>query len=81
MKADELADLLEQGATHRLILGNRMGPYALGVTESPDSKGDAALLLKIGDATGFPSHVDLAGQKVRLLVQGGFKAPVPLKSD
>lgn len=81
MQTEELANLLGKSETHRLILGNRNEPYALGVTRSPDPNEGAALLLKIADPTGFPTHVDLEGQRVRLVVEGGFKAPVPLKSD
>jgi len=78
MDADELADLLTRSDTHRTVLGNRQGPYSLGVTRSPDPHEGFALLLKIADPNGFPTHVNLAGKRVRLIVQGGFKAPRPL---
>jgi len=80
MTADKLAELLGQSETHRTVLGNRRGPYSLGVTKSPDPDEGPALLLKISDGTGFPSHVKLSGENVRLIVQGGFKAPVPLNN-
>jgi hypothetical protein len=80
MNADDLAALLERSDTHRVILGKRSAPYSLGITESPDPGEGPALLLKIGDAKGFPSHVTLSGERVRLIVQGGFKAPTPMKT-
>jgi len=81
MDADELADLLTRSDTHRTILGNRQGPYSLGVTRSPDPSEEFALLLKIADPQGFPTHVNLAGKRVRLIVQGGFKPPKPLSAN
>jgi hypothetical protein len=80
MEADELSELLGRSDTHRTILGNRRGPYSLGVTRSSAPKEGFALLLKIEDATGFPTHVNLSGKEVRLIVQGGFKPPKPLRT-
>jgi hypothetical protein len=78
MKPDELAELLDRSETHKVILGNYSGPYSLGVTRSPDSSEGYAFLLKIADARGFPSHVNILGHTIRLVVRGGFKPPKPL---
>jgi len=78
MTVDQLADLLERSETHRLILGNTSGPYSLGVTRSPNPDEGYAFLLKIADPKGFPDYVTIQGQKIRLIVQGGFQPPKPL---
>lgn len=78
MTVDQLADLLERRETHRLILGSTSGPYSLGVTLSPDPDEGYAFLLKIADPKGFPDYVTIQGQKIRLIVQGGFQTPKPL---
>jgi len=81
MKSDELSELIEKSETHRLILGNHPGPYSLGVTTSPNPAEGSALLLKVPSSEGFPDFVTIRGRKIRLIVEGGFKGPRPLRSQ
>jgi len=80
MDIKRLNDLLERGETHRLILGNHPGPYSLGITRRAGSQ-EYALLLKVPDSRGFPSYVTLDGQRIKLIVEGGFKAPMALRAS
>lgn len=77
MTTIELGDLLDIPATHQIIVGNRREPYSLGVTESPQKS--PAFLLKIADPSGIPSSVTINGERIPVIVQGGFRAPVPLR--
>ena len=79
MTAQQLGKLLERSETHRLIVGNHPGPYALGVTHAPDPSQGFAFVLKIADPTGVPDSVEIEGQRIPVIVQGGFRRPVPLR--
>ena len=79
MDAVELADLLENSETHRLILGDYQGRYALGVGRDPDNPGAYALILKVPDAAGWPRSVTINGRRVQICVQGGFRRVQPLR--
>lgn len=76
MKVEELADLIERPEVHRKVLGSYTGPYSLGVL-STSGRGPA-LVLKVADATGFPTTVTVDGRTIPVVVQGGFRTPVPL---
>ena len=78
MTSEELADLLDEPETHRRIVGHRDVPYALGVTKAPS--GAFAFLLRVPDPSGFPKRVTLHGHTVPVIVEGGFRAPVPMRS-
>lgn len=77
MKPDDLAAALQEPELHRRILKGYKGPYSLGVTTSPESEGDAALLLHIGDEapTEISQDVTINGERVPLIVKRGFHAP------
>jgi hypothetical protein len=78
MNASELADLLERSETHRLILGDYKGPYALGVSRDPDNPGAYGFVLKVPDDKGWPRSVTIQGKRIPVHVQGGFKPVEPL---
>jgi hypothetical protein len=75
MDISELAALLERGETHRLILGDYKGPYALGIGRDPNNANGYGFVLKVPDAKGWPRSVVIEGQRIPIVVQGGFKAP------
>ncbi len=79
MDASELATLLERGETHRQILGDYKGPYALGVGQDPDNPSTYGFVLKVPDAEGWPKSVTINGQRVPVHVQGGFQPVTPLR--
>jgi hypothetical protein len=77
--ASELAPLLERSETHRLILGDYKGPYALGVGRDPDNPGAYGFILKVPTEEGWPRSVTINGQRIPIHVQGGFQPVTPLR--
>lgn len=74
MNVSQLSNLVEQPETHRLIVGDYEGSYALGVTDHPP-----AFLLRVepDDVSRFPKSVRVHGEHVPVVVTGGFKTPEP----
>jgi hypothetical protein len=70
MNLNQLAQLTEDPETHRLIVGDYDGSYALGVTDNPP-----ALLLRVEprDVDRFPHKVKVRGAEVPVVVEGGFR--------
>jgi len=75
MRAEELADLIERPEIHRMIVGTYTGPYSLGVLSLAGQ--GPAFVLKVANAAGFPTTVTVDGHTIPVVVQGGFRAPVP----
>ena len=75
MTATELTRLTEAAETHRLVVGDYDGQYALGVSDHP-----ARLVLRVAtaDTSRFPRRVTLRGETVPVDVTGGFPPVVPL---
>ena len=74
----QLLSWVEQPETHRKILGDYQGSYALGVTDNPP-----AFVLRVegADGSAFPPRVTVHGVEVPVLVQRNFKPPKPLTPD
>jgi hypothetical protein len=77
MNTDDLAAALQEPELHRRILKGYRGPYSLGVTTSPESEGDAVLVLHIGDEAPpeVSQEVTINGERVPVIVKRGFLAP------
>jgi hypothetical protein len=75
MNVQQLLDWVDQPETHRKIVGDYEGSYALGVTDDPP-----AFVLRVEpEAVGsFPTHVTIEGTDVPVIVHGGFQPPKPL---
>lgn len=75
MNAKQLMTWVDQPETHRQIVGDYDGSYALGVTDNP-----AAFLLRVEpeDVSNFPTEVKIHGVQVPVVVRGNFGPPVPL---
>lgn len=75
MNVNQLTNWVEQPETHRQIVGDYQGSYALGVTTNP-----LAFVLRVEpeDVSSFPNKVNIQGVDVPVIVQGNFKQPVPL---
>jgi hypothetical protein len=75
VNAEQLRDWVEQPETHRKLVGDYAGSYALGVSEDPP-----ALLLRVepGDTSSFPSKVTLHGVEVPVIVEGNYRPARPL---
>jgi hypothetical protein len=73
--AKKLLNWVNESQTHRQIVGNYTGSYALGVKEDPP-----AFLLRVepDDVSNFPDHVTIHGVDVPVIVRGGFSQPKPL---
>jgi len=65
---------VEHPETHRKIVGDYEGTYALGVKDDPP-----AFLLRVeqGDVSSFPTRVTIHGVEVPVIVQGNFDPPTP----
>jgi hypothetical protein len=74
MTVNQLAQLTEDPETHRLIVGDDDGAYALGVTDNPP-----AFLLRVEPQAvdRFPRKVKVRGAEVPVVVEGGFRPPRP----
>ena len=74
MIQDQLQDWVNETETHRQVVGDYEGSYALGVIDNPP-----ALLLRVEpkDVSAFPTTVTLHGIEVPVRVEGDFKAPRP----
>ncbi len=77
MTAKHLQMWVEEPETHRRIVGDYRGSYALGVVEDPP-----AFLLRVEpqDVAAFPTKVTLHGVEVPVIVHGNFKPPVPINA-
>ena len=77
MNAEQLRSWVEQPETHRQIVGDYAGSYALGVTDNPP-----ALLLRVepSDTARFPTRVTLHGVEVPVIVEGNYQPPRPLNT-
>ena len=75
MDAKKLRDWVEEPQTHRQVVGDYAGSYALGVKEDPP-----AFLLRVQpvDVANFPDRVMIHGVEVPVIVRGGFVQPKPL---
>ncbi|HJZ54518.1 MAG TPA: hypothetical protein VKE74_06145 [Gemmataceae bacterium] len=74
MDVDQLTHLASEPDTHRLIVGDYDGSYALGVTGNPP-----AFLLRVEprDVGRFPKKVTIDGAEIPVIVEGGFRQPKP----
>lgn len=77
MKIEELVRWVAEPETHRKILGDYSGTYALGVTNSPPS---FHLQVESNEIERFPDRIRIGGETVPVVVEGGLKRPQPLKS-
>jgi hypothetical protein len=75
MDAKQLMGWVEESETHRKIVGDYHGSYALGVTDSPP-----AFLLRVEptDVKSLPTKVTIQGVEVAVVVQANFVPPVPI---
>lgn len=75
MNTSQLQNLVSQPETHRKIVGDYAGSYALGVTDDPP-----AFLLRVepDDVSRFPTRVRLQGIEVPVVVHGSFAPPKPI---
>jgi hypothetical protein len=74
MNAQQLLSWVEQPETHRKIVGDYEGSYALGVTDNPPA---FVLRVEPADVESFPTRVNLDGVEVPVIVEGNFKPPRP----
>jgi len=76
MTSAELAAALESPELHRKLLGGYRGPYALGITKSPNQD-EPALLLRVGvDAPEeMLQTIEVNGEQVPVIIEKGFGAP------
>lgn len=81
MDEDRLATLIEKPEVQQRILGDYAGGYSLGLTSHPSGDGDLAIRVRIEsqDADRIPSEVVLDGEAIPVIVNTGFKVPVPLR--
>lgn len=75
MNARQLMDWVTEPQTHRRIVGDYVGSYALGVTEDPPA---FVLRVEPQDVGKFPVQVNIHGVDVPVIVHGGFSQPRPL---
>ena len=75
MTATELARLVDEPETHRLIVGDYDRSYALGVSDFPP-----AFLLRVepDDVANFPRWVRVHGEEIPVVVHGSFRQPKPV---
>jgi hypothetical protein len=75
--ADRLLAAVDEPETHRKIVGNYGGQYALGVQENPP-----AFVLRVAppDIHAFPEKIHVYGEEVPVLVKGGFQEVKPLRA-
>jgi len=75
MDPKQLMNWVDESETHKKIVGDYDGSYALGVTDNPP-----AFLLRVeaADVSRFPTKVTLHGTDVPVVVQGNFVRPTPL---
>ena len=78
VNAKQLQSWVDEPETHRKVVGEYEGSYALGVTDDPP-----ALVLRVepSDVSAFPTQVTLHGVDVPVKIQGEFKAPEPQPAD
>lgn len=76
MDTRQLLRWVDQPETHRKIVGEYEGSYALGVIDDPPG---FSLRVEPRDVGRFPKVVKLHGTDVPVVVQGGFAPPTPLR--
>ncbi len=77
MNVQQLLDWVDQPETHRKIVGDYAGSYALGVADDPPA---FVLRVEPKDVASFPTQVTIEGIDVPVIVHGGFQPPKPLAS-
>ncbi len=80
MDQRHLAALIEQPEVQRQVLNGYRGPFSLGITLNPWNRRELAIAVQIADSdpSSLPSTVELEGERIRVVVEGGFKSPRPL---
>lgn len=78
MNANQLLDWVNKPATHRQIVGNYAGSYALGVTDNPPA---FVLRVEPQDVASFPSKVTIRGVDIPVVVHGSFQPPKPMAAS
>jgi hypothetical protein len=75
MDITQLLDWVEQPETHRKVVGDYEGSYALGVLDNPPG-----FLLRVepADTDAFPRKVTLHGVDIPVRVVGNYQPPRPL---
>lgn len=81
MDLKSLQSIVNRPDTHRAVLSDYAGPYSLGIGQDQDSK-EPVLVLQVPDASvqNFPSKISIRGESVPVVVQSGFRIPVPLRA-
>jgi hypothetical protein len=74
MDTKQLMNWVNQPLTHRKIVGDYDGSYALGVTDNPPA---FVLRVEPKDVGAFPDKVVIQGVEVPVIVHGGFQKPTP----
>lgn len=74
METKKLLSWVDQPETHQKIVGEYEGSYALGVTDAPPA---FVLRVEPQDVAKFPTSVVIQGEKVPVVVRGGFVQPKP----
>jgi hypothetical protein len=79
MNVAQLASLVSRSEIHQRVLGRYAGPYSLGVTRLNSNDQDAALHLRVksSDTNEFPSEIEVQGEKIPVVSDGNWSAPVP----
>jgi hypothetical protein len=74
MDRSYLAQALKRPEVVKNIIGSYKGRFSLGVTGSQD---EPAILLRVEDEhpSELPNHIMVGGEKVRIIVKGGFRRP------
>ncbi len=78
MDIDLLQSQLEQPELHRKILSGYKGAYSLGIGSDPRFD-EPVLILQVEGSNNnkFPTVVNLAGERVPVIINEGFHNPVP----
>ena len=75
MSVQQLLEWVNNPETHRKIVGDYQGSYALGVAEDPPA---FVLRVEPADVASFPRKVVVQDIEVPVIVLGGFQPPKPL---
>jgi hypothetical protein len=77
MDTKQLLHWVNLPQTHRKIVGEYQGCYALGVTDNPPA---FVLRVEPDDVDQFPDKVSIRGIEVPVIVHGGFEPPRPQRA-
>jgi hypothetical protein len=77
MSVKQLLEWVNNPETHRKIVGDYDGSYALGVVDDPPA---FVLRVEPTDVASFPTKVVVQGTEIPVIVLGGFQPPEPLKA-